>query len=160
MFRIFFCYIFEISGKLALQPNLEKDFSVLHTSNPLKELVKQKWEELNFLNKGDASNLGYVTLHFIILLNFGFHFVIEKIILLFELCSVLHKASWYLLVTSGILVPNKCQPRPSHLSQKTINYTPLMWFFDNVTRCEIAEIRHQFLIFLRLINWEISCSRY
>ena len=58
----------------------------MHIPNPLEEPVKQKWEELNDLNKEEGPNLGYFPLCFIILRDICIHFVIEKIILLFQLC--------------------------------------------------------------------------
>ena len=39
------------SDKFAMEAQLEKDFSVLHTPSSLKELVKKKRGELNVLNK-------------------------------------------------------------------------------------------------------------
>ena len=39
------------SDKLALQAEMGKDFSILHMSNSLKELVKKNREELNVLTK-------------------------------------------------------------------------------------------------------------
>ena len=53
----FFCYIYKLCGKLAPQAELEIDFSVLHISSPLKELVKQKRGELNIWNKEEGPNL-------------------------------------------------------------------------------------------------------
>lgn len=43
------------SDKLALQAEAEKDFSVLHMSNSLKDLVKKKREELSGLTKEEQS---------------------------------------------------------------------------------------------------------
>ena len=80
LFRVFFCYIFKHSGKFTLQTELEKDF-FFHISSSLKELVKQKLEEVNVLNKEEGPNVDYFSLYFIVLLDFCVYYVVEKIIL-------------------------------------------------------------------------------